>query len=80
MEGVIFLGTPHSGTNFAQYGIYAATLFIPFDSDANIIRLLIANNVILKDLDDEFQGPSLIYHQTTFPNLSQLHLSLVEPL
>lgn len=52
----MFLGTPHSGTSFSRYGIFAAAMLAPFDSDVDIMRLLVADNTILKDLNDKFQA------------------------
>lgn len=50
----MFLGTPHTGTPFTRFGIIAAQFLALFDSDVNIMRVLVPESIELDDLEKDF--------------------------
>ena len=54
VKGVLFLGTPHRGTPFTRFGIFAASFLNPLDADVHIMRPLVSDSVDLDDLEKRF--------------------------
>jgi hypothetical protein len=54
VKGVIFLGTPHRGTPFTRFGIFAARFLTPLDADVHIMHPLVSDSVVLDDLEKKF--------------------------
>lgn len=61
VKGILFLGTPHRGTPFTRFGIFAAGVLAPLDADIHIMRLLVPDSVDLDDLEKRF---SKHFHST----------------
>ena len=70
VKGLLFLGTPHRGTPFTQFGIVVAWLLTPLYADLDIMRPLISDSVYLDDLEKrfsrDFRNTARFYYYETY--------------
>ena len=55
LRGIVFLGTPHQGTSYSQYGILVSSLLSPLDPDVQTMRLLRGETEELEGLQRQFE-------------------------
>ena len=53
-KGILFLGTPHRGSNFTTFGSLIASCLRPIGADASILRELDYDSTYLHDLHTHF--------------------------
>lgn len=58
MKAVIFLGSPHFGSDFAGWGVAAAQILRPLGSNSAILEGLKYDSLSLHDLHRDFIGNS----------------------